>query len=664
VDDLSPYRDLFVSEAQDYLQLMNDSILELEREVAAGPVARDNAALEQLFRAAHTLKGMAATMGYGDMARVAHALEDLLDAVRRERLALAGEHITLCFAATDVMGAALAAITNEQPAPAAVDELMRAVAASVPRETGEAPAARRRPAPGLPATGFDWIVEVTVATDCALRGLRAHMVLDRLKRVGAIVATDPPQEDLEAERFDFQFRVALQSAEPPEPIAQLARGVAEIAGVEVRPPDAVAAHGEPEVAREAPAGVRPLLDGTAPLPASTSVRIGVRQLDRLLNLVGELVITRGQLARLGGEIEHPRLAAAIEAHQRIVDELQDAVLTARLVPVAQVFDRFPRMVRDLLVSEGKEADFVLAGRELEIDRTILERLADVLVHLLRNAVDHGLELPDERDRQGKPRRGVVRLEARREREMIVIEVADDGRGMDPARIGAAAVEQGLVTPAALAQLSDAEKLELVCHPGFSTAERVTNISGRGVGLAAVKRQVEELRGVLEIGSEAGAGARFRLRLPLTLAIVRALLVGAHGETYAVPFDYIERVREVYESGCFLEDDEHAAPGSVLVTPEDARLPAVWLGRWVAPPLTPPREAGGEGGGAPPYALIVRRGDQLAALLVDALIGKEEIVVKTLPPMLRDIPGLAGATIIGDGQVVLILDIPQLMARAA
>jgi two-component system chemotaxis sensor kinase CheA len=279
------------------------------------------------------------------------------------------------------------------------------------------------------------------------------------------------------------------------------------------------------------------------------------------------------------------------------------------------------------------------------------------VHLLRNAIDHGLEAPDVRERQGKPRRGLLRLTAHREREMLVVETADDGRGISPDRVAETAVARGIISAEAAAALGQAERLMLICDPNFSTAERVTNVSGRGVGLAAVKRQVEALRGELEISSEPGVGTRFRVRLPLTLTIIRALLVGAGGETYAVPFDYIDRVRDVGPGACVL-----TATGDLL-TPEGDRMPVYSLRRLLGVPDAAAAARPASRNARQAYALIASRGMPVA-LLFDELLGKEEIVVKSLPSILQGIPGLAGATIVGAGDVVLILDVPQLVARLA
>jgi len=276
------------------------------------------------------------------------------------------------------------------------------------------------------------------------------------------------------------------------------------------------------------------------------IRIDVQHLDTLLDMVTEMVIHRSLLNRLAHRYDLPPLNEALEAHDRLLAQLQDAVLKMRMVPVGQVFGRFPRMVRDLLKAEGKEAQLVIEGEDVELDRTALESLSDPLVHLLRNSIDHGLETPAEREAVGKSPSGTLRLSARRERSFVVIEVSDDGRGMHPQRIAATAVERGIVTAEAVAEMSESQVLERICHPGFSLSEEVTTVSGRGVGMGVVKRQMETLRGSLQIKTQVGQGSTFRLQLPAMLALVRALLVSVGSEQYALPSDHVERIIDISE----------------------------------------------------------------------------------------------------------------------
>jgi len=361
-------------------------------------------------------------------------------------------------------------------------------------------------------------------------------------------------------------------------------------------------------------------------------------------LVEELVINRSWLNRIQAQYDIPALKEALEQHGRILADLRDTVLNVRMVPVAQVFDRFPRMVRDLLKQEGKEAELIIQGREIELDKAILEQISDPLVHLLRNAVDHGIESPEEREKAGKPRAGTIRLVARRERDQVIIEVSDDGRGMDVEKIAREAVNRGLVSPEAVREMSEEEMLMLICHPQFSMSIKVTRVSGRGVGMDVVQRTVRSLRGSLEIISTPGVGSTFRIRLPLTLAIIKALLVEVGPETYAIPSSYIERTLSV-EPYQIKRIQQHE-----VITLEEV-IPLVSLGELLEVP---------EARKDSRYVVVVRRNHHKVGLKVDALLGQEEIVIKSLPGFLGKIPGLAGATILGEGEVVLILDVPNLL----
>ena len=547
--DLSQFRDLFIDEGGEYVRTLNQCMLTLER------VPDDTETLEAMFRAAHSLKGISATMGYDTLATLAHAAEDVLHKLRDGDWALTPELVELLFAAID-----------------ALQTLVNDVAAG--------------------GTG-----EVDVAS--TLEQLRGY----------------------EPARRNQVFRKKPGFSEATAAIGQ---------------------------------------------PATTMIRVDVRHLDVLLDVVTEMVIHRSLLARLGQRYDLPPLGEALEVHDRLLGQLRDAVLKMRMVPVGRVFGRFPRMVRDLLKAEGKEAQLVIEGDDVELDRTVLEALGDPLVHLLRNSIDHGLERPAEREAAGKPPSGMLQLSARRERGMVVIEVSDDGRGMDPLRIAAAAVERGIITAEAVAEMSEPQVLELICHPGFSLSEKVTTVSGRGVGMNIVKQQLEVLRGSLQIKTQAGQGSTFSLQLPVMLALVRALLVSVGDEQYALPTAHVERIIEFDPARIerlgdqellHLEDElpsSHAGAGGV-------GLPSLQGGTGGVHRVLPLRRlsellhtSGGDP--QPCHALVVRRNGQPFGLRVDDVLGHEEIVVKPLPAALRGTPGLAGVTILGEGQVVLILDV--------
>ena len=558
--DLSEFKDLFASEAQEHLETMNSGLLLLERD----PQDRD--ALEGVFRAAHTLKGVAATMGYQELAHVAHTFEDLLDELREGRQALTPALADVLFSAVDTLKTLLA------------DAL-----------------ADRSPSIDVEAWTADF------------------------KRRAEEAAATPP-EDSTAPTPPATSEAPAASPTPPAPSTTSPRAASPTAVTSVRPPA---------------------------LPQT--IRVHTRHLDALLNLVAELVISRSRLWRIQERYRLLELQEALEHHDRLLSELRDTVLETRMVPVGQVFNRFPRMVRDLLRERGKEADFVIEGQDIELDRTVLERVSDPILHLLRNAVDHGIEPPEERERKGKPRRGKIWLRARRERESVIIEVSDDGRGMDRARIVETAIQRGVISAEEAQTLSDQQALQLICHPGFSTAERITEVSGRGVGMDVVQREIEALHGNLSIETIPGEGTTFRLRLPLTLAIIQALLVTVGAETYAIPLSQVERTLEVFP--------QHVTQVQrwELTTDEEGRaLPLIDTATLLdVPGHRPPAESR--------YAVVVGQGRERVGLVVDQLLGQEEIVIRPLPASLADIPGLAGASILGEGQAILILDALSLCA---
>lgn len=536
-EDLSRYRDLFLSEAQEKLQALNETLLALEKEPA-------NLELVQVaFRLVHTLKGMAATMGYQAVVALAHSAEGLLDRVRRGGMAITPELTNRLFAAAD-----------------ALEEL---VAAAGGLEAGAVPA----------------------------RTL-GHAQLS-------------PPGDL-----------------PP------------------------AAEARPGRAPWPPEGFQKEPDPLATLPAS--VRVKAAYLDYLLQLVGDLTLSSNRLTALLPALDHLLAKEAITEEAQIVGELREAVLRARTLPVAQVFHRFPRMVRDLAQQQGKQVDFRQQGLEMELDRAMLEQIGDALVHLLRNAIDHGLETPAERLRLGKPPRGLLRLSARREKGYALITVEDDGRGLDPQEVLAQAAALG-IRPNPPRELGQEELLELICHPRFSTAGQITSVSGRGVGLDAVKRRLEALGGTLMLHSVPSRGTKFSLRLPLTLAIIPVLLVGVGEETYALPVASISGTGEVFADRLEWED------GGAYAWVGGERLLVLWLRELLAVP-------GSDAGGPRWPAALVEVGERRVALAADRLWRTEEVVVNPPPGLVRGLRGLAGVTVVGDGRVVLILDPVGLVAQ--
>jgi two-component system chemotaxis sensor kinase CheA len=572
--DMSQYRDLFIAESRERIQVLNEGLLVLEstleeKQSFSTPKA-DRAALEQVLRAAHTLKSMSAAMGYDDLAHLAHAMEDLLDLLRHGVPAPATETMNLLFSSVDTCAALLADVSEDRPGRsdptpvlARLDQFQAALAPLVMLTEEELFLAT------LNDAGHILRLIVELAPEADSPGQVARQVLDRLAGLGQLIQVIPGEDALQRGRFGGRFGVFLATQADP---GDVARGLRDLAGVtavrtERYSADLTAAvDGTPPTNDQRPttADQRPTISirpssfvvrrmgdsGQRSVVGGRELRIDPRQLDELLNLVGELVINQGQLSQIQRQRRDPTFSLALDDHRRILADLQASVLHTRLVPVAEVFNRFPRMVRDLLHSQGKTARLVVEGGEIELDRAVLEAIADPLVHLLRNAVDHGIESPTEREQVEKPSQGMIRLTARSEadpsgrasgRSLVVIEVADDGRGIDRDQVLRTAIARGIVTPAEVRRLSDPEVLMLICRPGFSTARHITEVSGRGVGMDVVRHQIEALHGSLRVESWPGLGTTISLRLPPTLAIIQALLVGVGGETYAIPLVHVDHV---------------------------------------------------------------------------------------------------------------------------
>ncbi len=617
--DLARYAALFLDESRSHLRASTRLLLEWERDPAA------TEPLDGLFRSIHTLKGMAATMGYARLAAGAHEVESLLAAAREGTVPRGAPLVDALLGAVDLLerGVDQAAAGRDAEVDAeGLATLLRRAAPTGPSPRRKVarkgrPAARTPGAAGLAGSGL--LVAVRIRPDAPMRGARALLALRRAEALGGVADVRPPAATFELDEFTgaFEFRY-LGSAGA----GALAAGIREAGDVES------VAVTEPEA---------PIADAVG--GRARHIRVDQARLDSLTGQVAELVVARHRLTELAAEAPGTDLEGVALRIGRLVAGVQQDVIAARLTPVWQVFDRFPRAVRDLAKQLGKQVDFRIEGEDIELDRAILDEIGDPIVHLLRNAVDHGIESPEDRRRAGKSETGRLVVAASRERSNVVVRISDDGRGIDRGRVLAKAKQLG-VLEAEVEALPDEQLLRVLARAGFSTAERVSAVSGRGVGIDAVVERLRALGGSLEMTSERGRGTIFTLRLPLTLAIVRALLARTGNERYAVPLTYVAETVE------FDALPRTEVQGREVVLLRGRALPTLHLDQLVGRPAgAVPRRPG----------IILEVGGRRAALVVDALLGQQEIVVEAFDAPRGTPPFLSGATILPDGAPALILD---------
>jgi len=702
---MSKYLGLFVTEATEHLEALGRELVRLEK-------TPDQAQVDALFRHAHSVKGMAASMGFEGVATLAHRVEDLVEAVREDLSRLDRPLVDLLLASADAMMAQVREVEAGK-APADAPELIASLGERLRAFTGRAPTATRvnqaqafaspgptqgappggrppevdPPLPGdatvataqvpaaegpgareavraAPAAGAaaDAPPPVTsgeprlgaptqlslsfqVAPSCQVPGVRAFLVYRKLTGLGRVLELRPPLEDLKAGRLpEGRFEVDLETPGSEGELREALAKVAEVELVSLAPGRA---------RRAAPVAVAPpppAADVIAAGESARTVRVRTELLDYFLDTVGELLLATSHLRALGKalpEANQPPVEEGVDRLHALVKDLHDKVMSARMTPVSVVTDRLPRAARDLARRTGREVELELSNTTVELDRAILDELGDPLLHLLRNCIDHGIETPEERVAAGKPVQGRVSLSVQRERDRVVLQLEDDGRGMSAEKLKRSAVARGALTPEAAARLGEAEALLLCCLPGVSTARDVTDISGRGVGMDAVKRTVEGVGGTLEITSVPGRGTRFTLRLPLTVAVVQLLLVGVGEEIYGLP---IAKVLGAVEADPARLSTSRERP---LLPHGDGLLPVHSLGELLQIPETPCS-------GARPFVLMESDTGRVA-LAVERLLGQEEVVLKPLTRPLDLVPGLSGSTILGTGRPIFILDVSRLLS---
>jgi two-component system chemotaxis sensor kinase CheA len=631
--DVSEYLPMFLAEGREHLQELNLAVVRIEES------PDDQETVDEIFRIAHSLKGMSATMGFAGMAALTHEMEDVFELLRQRKGGLSREAIDVLLECLDALSAAVDAIDEageEEIAPEPlIGRLKGLVRDRDAASEASAPAATPLDLAAL-ADGRRVVqVSATLSEDVPIPSVLAEL--------GETLHCVPAPDDVET----FSGRAIdawMVSERADAELAGVAGAVSDVAHVEVF--EAAAADDE---------GVRPLesapLKGSDPrkfAKGSSTVRVDAERLDQLMHFMGELVLHRTAVEALAADADVPGLSQAMQNLTRTSHALQAMVMQVRMIPVEAVFLRFPRLVRDLSTKLGKQVELDLIGKDTELDRTVVDALGDPLVHLIRNALDHGLEGPEERVAAGKPATGTLHLSARHAGGNVVIEVRDDGRGIDPAQVARRAVDRGLVSADAVETTDMAKAIELLFHPGFSTAEVTSDISGRGVGMDVVRSTIRELGGEVVMTSEQGEGTVAQIRLPLTLAIMAALLVEADGRPFAIPLHRIERTVRL------ADHTVRSVAGSRMLVMRDGVLPIVDAAERFGGPAAP--EAA--------YAVIVRAASGSLAVTVTTLFGQRELVTRPLPPEVAENSALSGAAVMSDGQIALIVDCDALETSSA
>ena len=683
--DVSQYLQIFIEESQDNLQTLNENLLNLENNPT------DTETLNAIFRVAHTLKGMAGTMGFVKMQKLTHTIENVLSEIRAGKLAINSNIVDVLFQSLDALEnyvdtiintstegneeyahliTALGKIIENEETPAATTKEVAETAEVVEPQAEVAqevamlalPESQELVKNNAISVGMSvYEIDIELSANCVLKSARAFVIFTELERLGEIIHCVPSTQDIEDEKFDKNFSIVFVTKEAQQKVEETILSVSEIEKVVVRAYAATDVGVEEKKVVVQEKEIEPAKEVTTAAPANTTaeasthnakqsnktVRVNIDRLDTLMNLVSELIIVKTQLEGLNihaTDVES-NYNDSVEYLERITTSLNDAVMKVRMVPVETVFNRFPRMIRDVSRKLGKDIDLVMSGEETELDRTVIDEIGDPLIHLLRNAADHGLETTEERIQLGKPKKGTIKLQAFQDGNNVVIEVADDGKGINVNKIRNKAIDKGTITKEEAATMSDKEVIDLLFRPSFSTAEKISDLSGRGVGLDVVKSKITALGGHVEVETEWGKGSKFIVRLPLTLAIIQALMINIGDEKYAIPLSNIQNIEDVYK-----EDIKLVQNQEVIVVRNEI-IPIIRLRSALGLPEEDKDLMMG---------VIVKKGEKQVGFIVDSLIGQQEIVIKSLGKYLSGIDIIAGATILGNGEVALILDVNSLI----
>lgn len=662
--EINQYLEVFLDESKENIQVINDQLLNLEKN------PEDLSIVNEIFRAAHTLKGMSATMGYEDLADLTHKMENVFDQIRNENISVNPDMMDVMFDCVQILEEMIFDIENGGDGKKDVQEIVsllkqietgkvieKEVAATV-EETIEVRQENQIDINDFEITvinqaksdgHFVYLINISLAEDCLLKAARVFMVFEVLESCGDVIKSLPTVEDLENENFDHSFSVIFVTKDSKEDIKNRILKVSEIVNVEITDYEIFKQESKVEESdtttkeNTSKKELKSSKNQTVTKKASSkTIRVNIERLDILMNLFEELVIDRGRLEQISQELDHADLKSTVERISRISSNLQNIILNMRMVPIENVFNRFPRMIRQLARELGKKIDLKIEGAETELDRTVIDEIGDPLVHLIRNALDHGLELPNERLESGKPEEGLLLLKAYHSGNHVFVEITDDGQGINKEKVLNKAINSGLISEEEASTLTDQQINELIMMSGFSTAKQVSDISGRGVGLDVVRNTIESIGGTINIYSEEGKGTTFSIQLPLTLSIISVMLVVLNEEIYAIPLS------SIIETAVIKKEQILKAHNKEVIDFRGHVVPLVHL-----------NDVFGfdqQNNDSDYYSIvIVNKGDKMAGLVVDSFIGQQEIVLKNLGNYLTNIFAISGATILGNGRVALIID---------
>ncbi|SDY71323.1 two-component system, chemotaxis family, sensor kinase CheA [Evansella caseinilytica] len=676
--EMNQYMEMFIEESKEHLQAMNEHLLKLE----SNP--EDGSLVNEIFRSAHTLKGMSATMGFEDLASLTHQMENVLDGIRNNEITATSDLLDVVFESVDHLEEMVVDIEGGGDGKRDVSDTvskLKLIEEGAPQGSlpavGSKAGAEQSTATNAGVPSFDtfehtvlaqskeqgynaYFINIALREDCILKAARVYMVFEVLEQLGEVIKSYPTVDQLEEENFEREFSVTIVTKDTAADVENKIAKVSEIEKVEITDIHL----DELGTSKDSPADEKKETEADSSkrsqaksdngdngdkkqAAANKTIRVNIDRLDRLMNLFEELVIDRGRLEQISRELKSGELTDTVEHMSRISGDLQSIILNMRMVPVEQVFNRFPRMIRGLAKELNKKVELEIIGAETELDRTVIDEIGDPLVHLLRNSIDHGIESMEERRKKGKEEQGKITLKAYHSGNHVFIEVSDNGSGINSEKVLEKALERGVVTEEISQTMTKQQIYELLFSSGFSTAEQISDISGRGVGLDVVKNKIESLGGNVSVNSEEGEGTQFSIQLPLTLSIISVMLVEVQDEIYAIPLS------SIIETAIIKEEEILSAHNQRVIDFRGNVVPLIDLTEFLDVPRTREDDE---------YCsiVVVRKGEKVAALVVNSFIGQQEIVLKSLGNYLTSVFAVSGATILGNGNVALILDCNSLI----